>query len=544
MTVESIGAIHPLQSFVTKCRERPLISMCLFFAVGCALARLGLMGFVIACLVASLVIFVTRNFRSQSLLLAAGFFVVGWLRGTSAELVANDDVSKYINPGNVTIEGQIVSNPAEREGSASAIVQVYRILLKPGDERHCSGFATINLPLSKQIIFPGFGDRLKARGTLAAPTELRFDGGVDSQERLAVRDIHAVLHVKRSTSWSYISAGGISFGRVSGWLRNTMVNVFHRSFLPGRAALLSGIVVGSRQEMNPKLEEAFQATGTIHILATAGLHTGVVAGVLIWLATKLRLKRQHGRILAILCLWVFAFAAGGRPAVLRAVLMITIYLGSELLSRQPDGMTTLATAAFAELAFAPGLVFDPGFQLSFATVWTILTFSPLMKLVAEIGHKQAEKGRLQKLGAMALVFFSEAALLSLAAQIGSMPLTAQYFHELSFIGVFANLAVVPVVSLVMIAALLIWIVGLVLPVGAAVLAFITSPLLKYIESAVIWFASLPGASVNVVSPGWSFIAFYFVCVGFTGAWLKQKVEQYQLENGMGLFALPTGPDEP
>src|SRR5207249_1220625 len=93
---------------------------------------------------------------------------------------------------------------------------------------------------------------------------------------------------------------------------------------------------------------------------------------LMWAWRAIRLSKRSAALATIICLFLYAAAAGGRAAVFRSVIMASIYLAAHLVDREPDGPTALGAAALCLLGYSPELLLDIGFQLSFATVAVIL----------------------------------------------------------------------------------------------------------------------------------------------------------------------------
>ena len=132
--------------------------------------------------------------------------------------------------------------------------------------------------------------------------------------------------------------------------------------------------------------------------------------------------------------------AGGRPSVTRAVLMATLYFGAMLCEREPDLPTTLAAAALFILIAQPTALLESGFQFSFLTVITFVALMPVWEpFWKPLLEARIADARLSK----AAFWVLEMLGLSLLAQIGSAPVVASNYNEVSLFGFFANALVVP-----------------------------------------------------------------------------------------------------
>jgi competence protein ComEC len=303
-------------------------------------------------------------------------------------------------------------------------------------------------------------------------------------------------------------------------MRVSFLGAIHRVLDARQADLLAGIALGARSRLPARVEDDFARTGTIHVLATAGLHVGIVAWALLLFWKALHLPRRWAALMTILCLSLYALAAGGRPAVERAVLMACLYLAAYVLDREPDGPTALGAAALWLLGCSPEMILDVGFQLSFATVAVI--FALLRALKAHEEGAPAQRGGRACVARRSRGLF----LVSLAAQVGAAPLTAQYFHTFSAVALLANLLVVPAVGIILCASLALWPLSLVAPALAKALAGCTvGPLLAGVMGVVRGLADLPGASWSVSSPGWPLVVLFYGLIFWAARELGRKVKR-------------------
>src|SRR5439155_1635473 len=166
----------------------------------------------------------------------------------------------------------------------------------------------------------------------------------------------------------------------------------------------------------------------------------------------------------------FALMAGWVPSVARAAVMALIGLAAPLLRRGRDAHAALAVAALALLVSQPLLLFDAGFQLSFAATWGLLYIAPVLAL-----HLSVLPRSLRSLFAM-----------TVAAQIAVGPLLAYHFLQISVVGLAANLIVIPLVALLVPAGFAVAVVGAVIPTLGVSLA----PVLGPPADAVRWTAAV------------------------------------------------------
>ena len=188
------------------------------------------------------------------------------------------------------------------------------------------------------------------------------------------------------------------------------------------------------QSLVPRAQyDRYKNSGTAHLLSVSGVHVAIIYASTIFV---LKLFLRRGRLRAILAMFVvllFALVTGASVTSLRAAFMVCIYLVAELADREPDTPTALSLAAIVFLGANPDVLFHISFQLSFASVASILIFTPyLEEILGPLPYPARE--------AMAL---------SLGVQILPIPLAAYYFHMVPVAGPLVNLIAVPLVTVVL-----------------------------------------------------------------------------------------------
>ena len=205
------------------------------------------------------------------------------------------------------------------------------------------------------------------------------------------------------------------------------------AFKPIEHALINALLLGQRQDITTDVYEDYAKAGAIHILEISGLHIGILLLILQFIMKPL-LYFRHGkfvRLLMILCLlWSFAIIAGLSPSVVRAVTMFSLFAIVRGLKRTSNSLNTLAVSAFILLLFRPGFCFDVGFQLSYAAVASIIIVKPILDRWWRIKHRIGN-------------WFLDLFKVSIAAQIGVLPLSLYYFHQIPGLFFVTNMVVVP-----------------------------------------------------------------------------------------------------
>ncbi len=235
------------------------------------------------------------------------------------------------------------------------------------------------------------------------------------------------------------------FGRAQNF-RSELIDKLKRTKInPDEQAILQGLVLGDRKDIDKQLYEAYAAAGAVHILAVSGLHVGILFVMLSFLLRPLT-RFKHGKalrsILIVIALWSFACLAGLSPSIIRAVSMFSFFAFAQVLGRHTNGLNNLFLSFFFLLLINPLWLFQVGFQLSYMAVFFILWLQPIFNRMGYARNRivRETKGLIS---------------VTLSAQLGVLPLTLFYFHQFPGLFLITNLVVLPVLSFIMVGGILI-----------------------------------------------------------------------------------------
>src|SRR5512143_2803413 len=236
----------------------------------------------------------------------------------------------------------------------------------------------------------------------------------------------------------------------------------------GALALLLALVMGETQDLPGTTVSAFRDGGVAHIVAISGLQVGLVAALLGWLARRLGASLAARDAFVLVATALFAVFAGGRPPVVRAALMIGLYLLARLLGRPTSATHVLGFAAVVLLAADPSNLFDVGFLLTSAAAFGLAAFGvPAARALRQAGISGLVA---DALGATA------------GAELAVLPIQLFVFNVVPVVALLSNPFVVPLSSLFLFAGLLLLPLLLFSPASAALaivpLRFLSDVLLE------------------------------------------------------------------
>lgn len=396
-----------------------------------------------------------------------------------------------------------------------------------GEEYPVSGKAQVTVQLNaagskkedyEEKLFTSleYGQKISLQGVLYEPKERRNPGGFDHRAFLEAKGIAASFYASAKDVVPLGLSLELSVLRRAALLLKNRMSEILKAYLPQKeGSLLVGMLFGERRALDPDTERIFRASGVSHLLAVSGLHVGLIAAFIVYVAKRAGLRGWQAFLFSALFLFAYIYICGCKPATLRAFIMILMAMGAVQSGRSNDLLTALAAAALVILIYNPLFLFTVGFQLSYAATLSIIIFTPILteKISLLFSRTVAfvSPARIKSISSLAAV--------TLAAQLGVIPLTAFYFREISLMALFSNMLILPVMSAVLSLGLVASLLGLLYPLAGSIFNLANFPLLAYVTLIAGEIGSLPFAYREVYSPRiFEMILYYILLLLLGGGW--------------------------
>ena len=386
-----------------------------------------------------------------------------------------------------TYRARVKTLPEEKVKSWKVEVVVDAVKLKEGWTQ-ATGNVLIYISKKSDGIALRYGDLLLIEG---APIVLEPPGNpheFDFKRFLSFRNIYHQQFV-RSEQIKFIAPTqrkGFLFYSQQARLWATAIM---KEFVTGEQeqAIAMALVLGVTDGLDNDLQNAYSASGAMHVLAVSGLHVGIIYWMILLLLKPIRSLSWSAWLIAIIslvCLWAYAFVTGLSPSVLRAVTMFSFMAIAKPFSRSTNIYNTLAASAFILLIYNPYLIMSVGFQLSYLAVIGIVYLQRPLYHLWEAPNKFLD-------------WCWSISCVSIAAQIATFALGLLYFHQFPVYFLFSNLFVIPGSFVVLVLGILLLAVS-----PLAVVAFIVGWLLewtiKIVNIGVFAVEDLPYSLINGV----------------------------------------------
>ena len=337
--------------------------------------------------------------------------------------------------------------------------------------------------------FPGYayGDRLRVRGQLQTPPVL---DDFDYRRYLAQRGIHSLMR-RAAVERVAEDQGSPFWARLYG-LKARGSALLDRVLPEPAAALANGMLLGIESGIPEDVDEAFKATGTTHVIVISGSNIALLSGVIMAALSRV-LGKRRAAFPAIAGIMLYVLLVGADAAALRAGVMGSLFILAIYFGRRSTAYVSLCASALFMTVLNPLTLWDIGFQLSFMATLGLILFTP------------AIEGQFQRLLARGLTtermrrvmgILNDALIVTLAAQVTTLPVIVYYFGRISLISLVTNFFILPAQPPIMTGGMATLVAGLAWEPLARALALIPWLFLTYTTAVVRLTAAVPFASVE------------------------------------------------
>lgn len=266
-------------------------------------------------------------------------------------------------------------------------------------------------------------------------------------------------------------------------MANPFLSVVNQLLPEPHASLLNGMLFGTKATMTKEFYHSLQSTGVLHIIALSGTNISILIDV----AAKCTffLGKRLSILATLLFISGFVWFVGASPSVVRAAIMGGMGLGAIYFGKAEWSIFSLFVASGIMLGIHPGWLGDISFQLSFLATLGIILANTWMSKKPTFTLKNES-----------VFAFKENLVMTLVAQLFTLPVILYNFHQISFIAPITNILVGWVVQPIMVLGMVIVLLGIIWQPLAILPAWVTWVPLSYFISVVQVLAKVPGASVS------------------------------------------------
>ena len=377
-------------------------------------------------------------------------------------------------------------------------------------KKSCSGKIILNIQKDKTPNLLIIGNIIRLKTILQHNSTPKNPNQFDYSQYLKDKQIYAQIYaVKSEISVNRIIKKDIWYYTAK--LHCRIIHNLEKShFNSNEMNVALALILGQRQEISTDIIQDYQFSGATHILSVSGLHVGFIMLFISFILKPIPNTRKGSfikLIVILISLIIFAIISGLSPCVLRSVVMFSFLAIGNHLRRNGNIYHTLLVSILLILLCEPYFLFDIGFQLSYLALFSILWLQPILKNIWDPKNK-------------IIINIWNALTISFAAQIGTLPLCLYYFHQFPGLFFVTNLIIIPVLSFIMIAGIIVMILAVFIAPPQFLIQIFEKSI--YILNKLIHFvASFDSFVIREISFNNYYLFAFYLWIIFTFIWLEK-----------------------
>lgn len=338
-------------------------------------------------------------------------------------------------------------------------------------------------------------DLVIARLKLNKPQPKRNPGGFSYYNYLKKRKVYSIGNIFEI----YKIQSYPGFKNIIIKIKGVLLNAINNKISQPVNEFIKALLLGEKSSLNQNWETNFRKAGANHLLAISGLHIGFITIFLLTLLNLLTFSQTVKNIILTIFLFIYILMTGVRASVLRASFLVLIYRYCKQLNIEIEFPALISGVLFLILLINPYQLFSIGLQLSFLVLIMIISWTKLLQKYLYTGLA-----------------------VSIAAQLGSMPLTAYYFNTVTPAGIITNLWAIPLISGIVFLVLIHFAFYLFIPFLSNFTGQIIYILSKFLKDGINIMSDLPSAEVKVTTPSFLTVILIYIIIFMLSYILKIK----------------------
>ncbi len=512
---------------IAESKSGSFLLICVAFILGAGVASIFIKNselfFPLFCFAVALAVFTVwfwKDLQKRLLILMILFFALGVLRFMNFLPAGGPGELKFYNGQTVFLKGTVAKEPDASGMSARFVFEASEV----------AGTKVEGLAQIKVLKYPEYryGEILEITCELKNPPD-------DLKKYLAGKNIYSVCEYPKSIA-RLGEGGNPALSAIFFAKKKFSENIF-KIFPEPHASLLSGILYGEDGGLSYEIQKSFRVAGLSHIVAVSGSNIAIVAGFVFFILSFLFIPKKFVFWIAFLAICAFSLASGAEASVVRAGLMYFAVKLAVQIGRKSKQGNVLILAAAAMAAQNPKiLVFDIGFQLSFAAIVGLFYLSPVlekkMRRLWGDGSPDGAPSPDSLFNGVKKLFIETSSAIFMTA-----PIILYYFGDFSFAALPANLAILFFIPPAMLFGFLSGIFGMIFfPLGK-IFGFLAWTVLNYIISTVEWMAKIPYASAEFGRAPLIFVLGLYLMIFYFAFWRKNFTEEIMINDKTENFVI-------
>jgi len=412
---------------------------------------------------------------------------------------------KYKNiQGEIQVIGTIISNPSNKEYKTTYTIQVHSI---NNDESYKNTNLLLNVKKDKNEILYSYGNKISFISEFEEPTSQRNEGGFDYKQYLKTKNIYGIVETRTNKIKIEKENNANIILKLANTISNSIEKQSNKLLNKNEASLLTGILIGNKQNLDEDITQAFRSSNLSHMLAVSGAHVSYVIIGITFAISISKIGKRKSKIITIIFLLFFILITGKTPSVTRACIMAIYILLGNLCHKKITTISSINISLLLLMVNNPYCILDIGFQLSYGGTIGIITFyKPLKRLLIKNNKKTQITNLKEKI--------QEMLLLTISANIIIFPIIMFHFNNISLSFLISNLLASPIMGVLILLGFITIIFSYIFYPISKLLAVPLNFLLKLFMQIAIFSSNLPFSKILVPTPRLISIILYYIFIFF------------------------------
>lgn len=438
-----------------------------------------------------------------------------FLSGTGGVLLKLNTVPTLSIDKNQTSIIQIISSPIKQNNYFRADAR----LLYTSDsltEQQTYGRILCYIHVDSSANIPVVGDVYAIRNKIALKTKQNEDESFDYGRYLNRHGYSGMTYLFSNNIRLVKNETPHGFFHSINQFRHKLIGRYKHVGLEGNElSLITAVTLGEKGFLEKETKDNFSAAGVSHVLVVSGMHVGFIFAFILLLLHGFKRYKSIVILFGMLLLWGYALLTGFAPSVVRATFMFSIMLMFNIQGIKYRSYHALSLSAVILLIYNPYLLFDVGFQLSFAAVLSIIYFYP--KMIAPFKRIRRYKF---------IYFIIQTITVSLSAQILTFPIVLYNFNQFPVYFMITNLIVSFIIPVIFCFGMFLLPLSFVPYVGGGC-GWVINRILFFFNETIAGIANLPHSVTQGYISGTECILIYIVILFFANLTVKWKYLKYR-----------------
>lgn len=417
-----------------------------------------------------------------------------------------DEKYKNVNE-NLEIVGTIISNPMDKQYKNQYILKVEKI-----NENKSYKNTNLQLNVKKEEKLLSYGDKIIIKGNFEEANTARNEGGFDYKQYLKSKNVYGIISVDKKDI-KLIKKNNVGvIDLLANKVSNSMKIKIEQNLSNETSNLLSGILIGNKNNLQKEIQEDFRNSSLSHVLAISGMHVSYIMLGITFVINKMKFNKRVSKIITIFILLFFIILTGKTASVTRACFMSSYIILASLFHKKAHVLASISISLLIILIINPYLILDIGLQLSYGGTIGIVLIYPILKKLKK--KKEDKNSKFKKIIHKVKEKILDIILITISANLVIFPIVLFHYNTISFTFIISNLLISPIIGIIIILGFISVFASYIISPISKVMFLILQTFLNLLIKIAHFCAELPFSKVYFPTPKIYVIIIYYVFLIF------------------------------